>query len=98
MNMNMNNQINQTNLNEGYQNRYNKRYRNNRQNMQEIPLKYNESFADSNLGINSVLLGQSSHILPKSYGKKSFKKYKFDFSKRDLIQIIIKSFHKIMNK
>ena len=88
-NINMNpNSNNEMNMNSGYQNRYNKRYRNNRQNIEEAPLKYNESFADSNLGINSVLLGQSSHVMQKkSFGKRSFKKYKYDFSRQDLNNI-----------
>ena len=76
------------NMNEGYQNKYNQRYTSRRKNIQEPPLKYNESFADSNIGINSVLLGEpTSYAKPRSYGKRSFKKYKYDFSNQDLNNI-----------
>ena len=75
-NFNMN--INNMNQNSGY----NKRYKG--QNQNTAPLKYNDSFADSNLGINSLLLGESSHVLPKSFGKKNFKKYKTNISQQDL--------------
>ena len=68
---------------------FNRRYRG--QNQNNAPLKYNDSYADSNLGINSLLLGESSHILPKSFGKKSFKKYKTNFSQQDLNDIKITS-------
>ena len=82
-NKNINNLANQ---NPGYQPNINKRY--NKQRMNEnIPNKYNDSYADSNLGINSLLLGESSHILPKSFGKKNFKKYRTNFSQQDLNNI-----------
>ena len=68
---------------------FNRRYRG--QNQNNASLKYNDSYADSNLGINSLLLGESSHILPKSFGKKSFKKYKTNFSQQDLNDIKITS-------
>ena len=47
-------------------------------------MKYNDSYADSNIGINSLLLGESSHILPKSFGKRSFKKFRTNLSQQDL--------------
>ena len=71
------------NSNMGYQGNNNRRY-NNAQNNRNIPMKYNDSYADSNIGINSLLLGESSHILPKSFGKKNFKKYRTNFSQQDL--------------
>ena len=71
------------NSNMGYQGNNNRRY-NNAQNNRNIPMKYNDSYADGNIGINSLLLGESSHILPKSFGKKNFKKYRTNFSQQDL--------------
>ena len=71
------------NSNMGYQGNNNRRY-NNAQNNRNIPMIYNDSYADSNIGINSLLLGESSHILPKSFGKKNFKKYRTNFSQQDL--------------
>ena len=69
-------------------NNENKRY--NKTKFQEnIPLKYNDSYADSNIGINSLLLGESSHVLPKSFGKRNFKKS--NYSNRDLNNIKINS-------
>ena len=79
---NVNRNIN-LNSNMGYQGNNNRRY-NKAQKNNNIPMKYNDSYADSNIGINSLLLGESSHILPKSFGKKNFKKYRTNFSQQDL--------------
>ena len=81
INMNMNNIMN-TNI--GYQNNNNNRRYNKKQISDNIPMKYNDSYADSNIGINSLLLGESSHILPKSFGKRSFKKFRTNLSQQDL--------------
>ena len=79
-NLNMNTFMNP---NTGYQKGANRRY-NDAKNQNNLPLKYNDSYADSNLGINSLLLGESSHVLPKSFGKKNFKKYRTNYSQQDL--------------
>ena len=81
INMNMNNIMN-TNI--GYQNNNNNRRYNKKQISDNIPMKYNDSYADNNIGINSLLLGKSSHILPKSFGKRSFKKFRTNLSQQDL--------------
>ena len=82
INMNMNNIMN-TNI--GYQNNNNNNRRYNKKQISDnIPMKYNDSYADSNIGINSLLLGESSHILPKSFGKRSFKKFRTNLSQQDL--------------
>ena len=85
INMNMNNIMN-SNL--GYQANNNRRYNNNNnQNNRNSQMKYNDSYADSNIGINSLFLGESSHILPKSFGKKNFKKFRTNLSQQDLNNI-----------
>ena len=84
------NKDNFMNYNMGNQFNINRRY-NKGQNNTNIPLKYNDSYADDNLGINSLLLGESSHVLPKSFGKKNFKKYKTNLSQQDLNNININS-------
>jgi Ca2+-binding EF-hand superfamily protein len=66
-NMNANNFMNSNN---GYQRSTNRRYNFTKNQNNNLPIKYNDSYADSNLGINSLLLGESSHVLPKSFGKK----------------------------
>ena len=82
INMNMNNIMN-TNI--GYQNNNNNNRRYNKKQISDnIPMKYNDSYADNNIGINSLLLGKSSHILPKSFGKRSFKKFRTNLSQQDL--------------
>ena len=88
-NSNNNKTLNVENMNNPQPvNNENKRY--NKTKFQEnIPLKYNDSYADSNIGINSLLLGESSHVLPKSFGKRNFKKS--NYSNRDLNNIKINS-------
>jgi len=87
-NMNANNFMNSNN---GYQRSTNRRYNFTKNQNNNLPIKYNDSYADSNLGINSLLLGESSHVLPKSFGKKNFKKYRTNFSQQDLNNIKINS-------
>ena len=86
--MNANNFMNS---NIGYQRSTNRRYNFTKNQNNNLPIKYNDSYADSNLGINSLLLGESSHVLPKSFGKKNFKKYRTNFSQQDLNNIKINS-------
>ena len=81
------NRDNYMNSNMGNQFNINRRYNKGQNNNVNVPLKYNDSYADSNLGINSLLLGESSHVLPKSFGKKNFKKYKTNLSQQDLNNI-----------
>ena len=53
------------------QNINNDRY-NNGQNKRVIKIKHNNVdsvFSDGNLGINSIFLGETTHVLPKSFGK-----------------------------
>ena len=89
-NINMGNMNNMMNSNPQPLNNENKRY-NKMKFKDNIPLKYNDSYADSNIGINSLLLGESSHILPKSFGKRNFKKTRTNYSQKDLNNIKINS-------
>ena len=62
--INNNNRFDNQNIN-------NERYNNN-QNNRVIKIKHNNVdsvFSDGNLGINSIFLGESTHVLPKSFGK-----------------------------
>ena len=93
-NINANNFMNS---NTGYQKSTNRRYNFTKNQNNNLPIKYNDSYADSNLGINSLLLGESSHVLPKSFGKKNFKKYKTNFSQQDLNNIKINSNQNVEN-
>ena len=59
---------------------------NNRYNNQQNPKRekpahnFNSSFCDENIGINSLFLGESSHVVPRTHGKRGFKKGKPDFN------------------
>ena len=72
-NTDMNNNIN-SEINNGRDNNINE------QNNRVIKRnKFLESGFSENMGINSIFLGESTHVMPKSFGKKSFKKFKGNF-------------------
>ena len=72
-NTDMNNNIN-SEINNGRDNNINE------QNNRVIKRnKFLESGFSENMGINSIFLGESTHVMPKNFGKKSFKKFKGNF-------------------
>ena len=83
--MNMNNDEEKRNIiknNVEFQNANNNRYNNLQNARVEKPNNYNfnSSFCDENIGINSLFLGEPSHVVPKSFAKKNFKRQRADFS------------------
>ena len=88
-NYNMNNIIENRNLNKNIpeiQNMNNERYNNNQQNnrMEKQSNNFNSSYCDENIGINSLFLGESTHVLPKSFGKKNFKRQRPTFNQQNI--------------
>ena len=72
-----NKNVNNYSNNNFEQNNDNRRY-NNEQNMRRQKQNNDNGFFDDNIGINSLFFGESTHVLPKSFAKKSFKKNKFN--------------------
>ena len=88
-NNNMNNIIENRNMNKNIsdiQNINNERYNNNQQKnrMEKQNNNFNSSYCDENIGINSLFLGESTHVLPKSFGKKNFKRPRHAFNQQNI--------------
>ena len=97
-NINTNNNINNlenipqqsqmNNINENIlQSPNNNSYNNNQQNRRfgRKKVNYNDSnFCTEDIGINSLFLGESKNVLPKSFGLKSLKRYRQNFNPQNL--------------
>ena len=64
------------------QNANNNRYNNQQNARPEKPNNnnFNSSFCDENIGINSLFLGEPSHVVPKSFAKRNFRRQRADFN------------------
>jgi Ca2+-binding EF-hand superfamily protein len=85
MNKNMNNNMNDIfnmNNNAEFQTVNNNRYNNQQNTRMDKPANnnFNSSYCDENIGINSLFLGEPTHVLPKSFAKKNFKRQRADFN------------------
>ena len=40
----------------------------------------NNNFSTNDIGINSLFLGESTHVIPKSFGRRNFKRYRPNFN------------------
>ena len=78
-NTNMNN-MNNFNNNTGNQNMNNRRYNNQQNNRMNRNVNMDENtWSDGNLGINGIFLGESTHVMPKSFAKRSLQNYRQQF-------------------
>ena len=75
-NLEMNNNAINANVNSDINN---ERYNNEQSNRIIKKNKYLDSGFSENMGINGIFLGESTHVMPKSFAKKSFKKFKNNF-------------------
>ena len=75
-NLEMNNNAINANVNSDINN---ERYNNEQCNRIIKKNKYLDSGFSENMGINGIFLGESTHVMPKSFAKKSFKKFKNNF-------------------
>ena len=75
-NSNMNN-FNNNNV--GNQNINNRRYNNEQNSRRNRNINMDNGFSDGNLGINGIFLGESTHVMPKSFAKRSLQNYRQQF-------------------
>ena len=73
-NLNNNNIGNQNANNGEYNNQQNRRYGRKNNNNDE------NSYSTSDIGINSLFLGESKNVLPKRFGRRNFKRYRPNFN------------------
>ena len=72
---NYNNAENQVSINERYTIDPNNNHRLGRKNN-----NINNNFSTNDIGINSLFLGESTHVIPKSFGRRNFKRYRPNFN------------------
>ena len=72
---NYNNAENQISNNERYTIDQNNNHRFGRKNN-----NINNTYSTNDIGINSLFLGESTHVLPKSFGRRNFKRYRPNFN------------------
>jgi Ca2+-binding EF-hand superfamily protein len=67
------------NNNVGNQNINNRRYNNEQNSRRNRNINMDNGFSDGNLGINGIFLGESTHVMPKSFAKRSLQNYRQQF-------------------
>ena len=78
-NIKQNAEINNNDNNINNSDNNNGRYNNEQNNRIIKKNKFLDSGFSDNMGINSIFLGESTHVMPKSFAKKSFKKFRNNF-------------------
>ena len=85
MNMRMNDETRTINNNSNAENQIinNERYTidpNNNHRLGRKNNNFNNNYSTNDIGINSLFLGESTHVLPKSFGRRNFKRYRPNFN------------------